>query len=67
MPRIPVAWPNLLGIEEKYVVDAIRSTWNSSTGPYIQRFEKKSVGLRRTYLAVCVPIPYLVYISRKES
>ena len=41
MPRIPVAMPDLSGNEEKYVVDAIRSTWISSTGPYIQRFEKE--------------------------
>lgn len=38
---IPVATPDLSGNEEKYVVDAIRSTWISSTGYYIQRFEKE--------------------------
>jgi perosamine synthetase len=37
--RIPVARPELGGNEEAYVVDAIRSTWISSTGPYLERFE----------------------------
>lgn len=39
--HIPVAEPDLSGNEEKYVSDAIRSSWISSTGPYIQRFEKE--------------------------
>jgi perosamine synthetase len=39
--KIPVARPDLSGNEEKYVVDAIRSTWISSTGKYIERFEKE--------------------------
>ena len=37
--EIPVAAPDLSGNEENYVVDAIRSTWISSTGKYVQRFE----------------------------
>jgi perosamine synthetase len=37
--RIPVANVDLSGNEEKYVVDAVRSTWISSTGVYLQRFE----------------------------
>lgn len=37
--RIPVANVDLSGNEEKYVLDAIRSTWISSTGAYLQRFE----------------------------
>jgi perosamine synthetase len=37
--RIPVAAPDLSGSEERYVVDAIRSSWISSTGPYLERFE----------------------------
>lgn len=53
--HIPVAAPDLSGNEEKYVVDAIRSTWISSTGPYIQRFEKEFAELcdTRTSVAVC--------------
>lgn len=37
--RIPVANVDLSGNEEKYVLDAVRSTWISSTGQYLQRFE----------------------------
>jgi len=39
--RTPVASVDLSGNEEKYVVDAIRSSWISSTGPYVSRFEKE--------------------------
>jgi perosamine synthetase len=38
---IPVSMPDLDGNEEEYVVDAIRSTWISSTGPYVKRFEQE--------------------------
>ena len=36
---IPVAAPDLGEIEERYAVDAIRSTWISSSGHYVNRFE----------------------------
>ena len=36
---IPVAEPALVGREKEFVVDCIDSTWISSTGPYIGRFE----------------------------
>ena len=36
---IPVAAPDLGEAEERYVVDAIRSTWISSSGHYVNRFE----------------------------
>jgi perosamine synthetase len=54
-PVIPVARPDLAGNEEKYVVDAIRSSWISSTGPYITRFETDFAALcgTRTSIAVC--------------
>lgn len=39
--RIPLAVPDLSGNEEKYVTDAIRSTWISSTGAYLRRFESE--------------------------
>lgn len=52
--RIPVAAPDLTGNEENYVVDAIRSTWISSTGPYIQRFEHDFAGLAGTRSALSV-------------
>ena len=54
MSRIHVAMPDLSGNEEKYVVDAIRSTWISSTGPYIKRFEKEFADLCGTNTAISV-------------
>lgn len=39
MRPIPVSAPDLSGNEETYVLDAIRSTWISSTGPYVEKFE----------------------------
>ena len=39
--RIPVAAPDLSGREEEYVVEAIRSTWISSTGAFVDRFERE--------------------------
>lgn len=37
---IPVSEPNLCGNEEAYVLDCLRSTWISSKGEYIERFER---------------------------
>lgn len=37
----PVAIPNLNGNEFKYLIDAFMSTWISSSGEYIGRFENK--------------------------
>jgi perosamine synthetase len=37
--RIPVAEPALIGNERKYVLDCLDSSWISSTGEYIDRFE----------------------------
>lgn len=54
MLKIPVAKPDLSGNEEKYVLDAIRSTWISSTGAYIERFEKEFAQLCETSTAVSV-------------
>ncbi len=53
--KIPVASADLSGNEEKYVVDAIRSSWVSSTGPYIARFERDFAKLcaARTTVGVC--------------
>jgi perosamine synthetase len=36
---IPVAAPDLSGNEQQYVADCLHSTWISSTGSYIGRFE----------------------------
>lgn len=38
---IPVSKPDLFGNEENYVVQALRSSWISSTGEYVERFEKE--------------------------
>ncbi|GIG91686.1 DegT/DnrJ/EryC1/StrS family aminotransferase [Plantactinospora endophytica] len=37
--RYPVARPSLTELEEAYVLDALRSGWISSQGPYLRRFE----------------------------
>lgn len=39
LPRISVAVPNLSGNEKAYVNEAMDSTWISSRGPFIERFE----------------------------
>lgn len=55
MIKIPVAMPDLSGNEEAYVVEAIRSSWISSTGPFVQRFEQDFAALCGvgTALSVC--------------
>jgi perosamine synthetase len=52
---IPVSYPDLSGNEEKYALDAIRSSWISSTGPYITRFEQEFAKLCgvRAAISVC--------------
>jgi perosamine synthetase len=52
--RIPVAAPDLSGREEEYVLDAIRSSWISSTGPYIGRFESEFAALCGTTASIAV-------------
>lgn len=39
--KIPVCTPYLNGNEAKYVLDAVTSTWISSRGPYLDRFERE--------------------------
>ena len=41
MIRIPVYQPSLLGNEKKYVNDCLDSSWISSKGQYISRFERQ--------------------------
>jgi perosamine synthetase len=43
--KIPVAAPDLSGNEERYAVEAIRSSWISSTGPFLNRFEAEFASL----------------------
>jgi len=52
--EIPVARPDLGGNEEKYVVDALRTSWISSTGPYLNRFEKEFAELCGVRSAIAV-------------
>lgn len=37
---IPIAQPDLSGNEKKYLLDCLKSTWISSRGEYIDKFEK---------------------------
>lgn len=39
--RYPVLEPDLGEKEERYVLDAVRSGWVSSIGPYVERFERE--------------------------
>ena len=41
MPTIPVASADLSGNEEQYAVETIRSSWISSTGEFVNRFERE--------------------------
>lgn len=41
---IPLSVPNLKGNEEKYVIDAIKSEWVSTSGSYVSRFEENIKG-----------------------
>ncbi len=53
--KISVAAPDLSKLEEVYLLDAYRSTWVSSAGPYISRFEKAFAKLvSKTRYAVAV-------------
>ena len=54
MPRIPLAAPDLSGNELAYVTDAIQSSWISSTGPYVERFEEEFARLCGTRFALSV-------------
>src|SRR3569833_1893834 len=53
---IPVAAPDLSGIEEQKVIEALRSTWISSAGAFLNRFEAEFAQLSYTSgaLAVCI-------------
>ena len=41
MTKIPVYQPSLSGREKEYVIDCLDSTWISSKGEYINRFEQE--------------------------
>jgi perosamine synthetase len=52
--KIPVAAPDLGSSEERNVLEALRSTWISSTGSFINRFESEFAELCNTNGALCV-------------
>lgn len=52
--KISLAAPDLSGNETRYVVDAVNSSWISSTGKYIDRFEKEFAELCGTNSAIPV-------------
>lgn len=54
MPFIQIATPDLSGNEEAYVVEALRSTWISSTGKFVDRFEREFASLCGTKSAISV-------------
>lgn len=51
---IPVSRPFVSKKEEEYVLDAVRSGWVSSLGPYIDAFEKSFAAFCQTEYAVAV-------------
>ncbi len=50
---LPVAEPSLLGKELEYVTDAVLSTWISSRGKYIDRFESEFSSFVQCKYGVC--------------
>ncbi len=52
MDTIPVASADVSGNEEAYVAEAIRSSWISSTGPFLDRFESEFAELCGTRYAL---------------
>jgi perosamine synthetase len=52
--RIALAYPDLVGNEEKYVVEAIRSSWISSTGKFVNRFEQEFAEFTQAKYALVV-------------
>lgn len=52
MWKVPVSSVDVSGLEEEYTVDAIRSTWISSAGKYVDRFEREFSELCQTKMTV---------------
>lgn len=53
-PRVPVCRPHLFGLEEGYVLEALRSTQISGTGNFIERMEALVAEAAGTRYAVAV-------------
>lgn len=52
--NVPLAVPNLSGRESEYLQECIRSTFVSSAGPFVSRFEEQVAGISGTELAAAV-------------
>ena len=52
LPNIPVYRPDLSGNERRYVLDCLDTTWISSLGGFIERFE----GAVAEYVARWTPL-----------
>jgi perosamine synthetase len=46
--KIPVSAPSLSGNEEAYILSALRSSWISSSGEFVDRFEREFAALTGT-------------------
>ena len=65
---IPLSIPNFEGNEEKYVVDAIASTFVSTVGGYVSRFEKDlATFLNAENVAVCQSGTSALHLSLIEA
>ncbi len=53
-PFIPISEPSIGPLEIEYVTDAVKSTWISSIGPYINRFESEFAKFCGTKHAIAV-------------
>lgn len=53
-PFIPISEPSIGELEIEYVTDAVKSTWISSIGPYINRFEDEFASFCGTKHAIAV-------------
>lgn len=51
---IPFARPDLSELEERYLLEAFRSGWISSSGPFVERFEHEFARLCGTRAAIAV-------------
>ena len=65
---IPLSIPNFKGNEEKYVLDAIRSTYVSTVGSYVSRMEKDLAAfLRVPNVAVCQSGTSALHLAMVEA
>lgn len=53
-PFIPLHEPKFLGNEKKYVIDSLNSTFVSSVGPYVDKFESMMSSISMTSKSIAV-------------